>query len=155
MELGATEIIELVKNIWKTVLDIDILVDEDGTAKMSTSEGLMTSCVQITGAWEGAVAIYCTTGLARQVAAVAFDKTEEEVASEDMQDILGELANITGGNIKSMLPGPCQLSLPSVIEGKDYRFGVLGSQTWIQLRFSCLNQPVHFVLLQKDDKPRK
>jgi chemotaxis protein CheX len=153
MELGAPEITELVTSIWKTVLDIDIEPDED-YQPMPTSDGLMTSCVQITGAWEGAVALYCTLSLGRKVAAAAFDKTLEAVADEDMQDILGELANIAGGNIKSMLPGPCQLSLPSVITGKDYKFGVLGSQTWIQLRFTCLQEPLHFALLQKDQSKR-
>jgi chemotaxis protein CheX len=150
MKLGAPEIIELTTSIWKTVLDIDIEFEE-GPSKPSPPDSLLTSCIQITGAWEGAVAMYCTTSLARQVAAVAFDKDIEAVAAEDMHDILGELVNITGGNIKSMLPGPCQLSLPSVIEGRDYQFGVLGSQTWIQLRFRCLNEAIHFVLLRKEE----
>jgi chemotaxis protein CheX len=34
------------------------------------------------------------------------------VPDEDIADVLGELANIVGGNVKSMLPNGCALSTP-------------------------------------------
>ena len=34
---------------------------------------------------------------------------------EDVNDVLGELANIIGGNVKAMLPAGCFLSLPQVV----------------------------------------
>ena len=36
----------------------------------------------------------------------------EELADEDVDDVLRELANILGGNVKSLLPGPSTLGLP-------------------------------------------
>ena len=36
------------------------------------------------------------------------------VDDEDVADALGELANVLGGNIKSVLPGPSALGLPQI-----------------------------------------
>jgi hypothetical protein len=36
------------------------------------------------------------------------------VDDEDVADALGELANVLGGNIKSVLPGPSALGLPKI-----------------------------------------
>ena len=33
---------------------------------------------------------------------------------EDIDDALGELANVVGGNVKAVLPGPSALGLPEV-----------------------------------------
>ena len=33
---------------------------------------------------------------------------------EDVDDALGELANVVGGNVKAVLPGPSVLGLPEV-----------------------------------------
>jgi CheY-specific phosphatase CheX len=154
MDFGEKEILELSRNIWRQVLDLEITLDSS-SAPLSTSFGLMTSCVQITGDWEGAVAIYCTSLFAQQAASIAFQSPIDEVSFEEMQDILGELANILGGNIKSLLPGSCALSLPSVVEGRDYRFGVLGSQLKSQIRLRCLEEPVHIAILQREDRPQR
>ena len=37
---------------------------------------------------------------------------------------MGELANMIGGNLKSVLPKGVTLSLPCVMEGKNYSFHV-------------------------------
>jgi chemotaxis protein CheX len=34
--------------------------------------------------------------------------------AEDVDDALGELANVVGGNVKAVLPGPSVLGLPEV-----------------------------------------
>jgi chemotaxis protein CheX len=37
-----------------------------------------------------------------------------DVTQSDIVDAVGELANVIGGNVKALLPQPCQLSLPHV-----------------------------------------
>lgn len=39
---------------------------------------------------------------------------DEEVGPEDLVDAFGELANVVGGNVKSLLEAPATLSLPTV-----------------------------------------
>lgn len=77
--------------------------------------------VFISGGWEGAVALGCSEALARKVASVMFAKTPQDMTVEEIEDAVGELANIIGGNIKALLPGPSELSLP--IQGTDVEVG--------------------------------
>lgn len=150
MSLNSANVLDLIRTIWQQVLDLEIREADADDAELTTTYGLMTSCVQITGEWEGAIVLYCSSNFAKRAAAIAFGMEEPEVQFEEMQDILGELANIIGGNIKSLVPGSCQLSLPSVIEGRDYRFGVIGGQITFQYRLTCLGEPIHCAVFQKD-----
>lgn len=70
------------------------------------------SRIFITGAWDGSVSLRCTEALGRRVASGMFGVGPDRVSDEDVQDALGELANILGGNIKPLFPAPNHLSLP-------------------------------------------
>ncbi len=73
------------------------------------------SSVSITGTWHGHV-VYASSNTAAKQAAAAFMAMEpDEVSQEDVSDVLGELANIVGGNVKAMLPPGCFLTLPQVV----------------------------------------
>jgi chemotaxis protein CheX len=52
---------------------------------------------------------------ARNVAAALLGVDLDDVTPEDVRDALGELANIIGGNVKSLMPEPAALSLPVVL----------------------------------------
>jgi len=45
----------------------------------------------------------------------------DELEAEDVDDALGELANVVGGNVKAALPGPSTLGLPQVGEAPGVR----------------------------------
>ena len=89
----------------------------------------MSGCVQITGAWQVAVTVDCSIGLARQIAAIMFGVEVSETMPDQVSDALGEFTNIIGGNIKSFFPEPSNLSLPAVAEGIDCYFRVSGART--------------------------
>ncbi len=48
------------------------------------------------------------------------------LALEDVRDAPGEMANVIAGNLKPLLPPGVGLSMPSVVQGDDYRLGVCG-----------------------------
>ena len=43
-----------------------------------------------------------------------------EVTLTDQHDVASELVNMVGGNLKSTLPGPSYLSLPTVVRGREF-----------------------------------
>jgi len=61
------------------------------------------------------VVVRCSAAAARNAAAALLGVELDDVTTEDVTDALGELANIIGGNVKSLLPEPCALSLPHVL----------------------------------------
>jgi chemotaxis protein CheX len=135
MTIGVNSIQQSVETIWMTMLRLDV----QPSAKHPTlsSRVSLTACVQITGAWHGAVTLDCPITLARRVASIMLELPPNEVEPDLVHDALGELVNIIGGNFKSLLPEPTALSLPAVAQGTDYAIRILDSQVLSRLSFTC------------------
>jgi chemotaxis protein CheX len=78
----------------------------------------VSASVSVTGAWRGHVVLSCSSTAAKNAAAALLGVEFEEVTAEDIADALGEVVNIIGGNVKSLLPEPSALSLPHVLLGR-------------------------------------
>ena len=68
--------------------------------------------ISIAGGWNGDLALRTSRRLAEQVAARLFLLPEGSAGDSDVLDVLGEIVNVVGGNVKALLPGPNSLSLP-------------------------------------------
>jgi chemotaxis protein CheX len=108
------ELAQVAELVWESVLGVSLV---RRTQPLPALDPVVSACVRISGAWEGAVTIECTADFARTAAATMFGVEPPAVTSADSRDAIGELANMTGGNIKALLPEPCRLSLPSVADG--------------------------------------
>ena len=76
---------------------------------------LLSAWVDITGPWTGSVVVTCAPATAAALTeSVLMTRPPEVVDDEDVADALGELANVLGGNIKSVLPGDSRLGLPQI-----------------------------------------
>ena len=76
---------------------------------------LVSAWVDITGPWTGSVVLTCAPATAEALTeCVLITRPPTVVDDEDVADALGELANVLGGNIKSVLPGESRLGLPQV-----------------------------------------
>jgi len=107
--------------------------------------------VQITGTWEGAVALDCPVELAKKVASIMFQLKEDETTTDLVEDGLGELTNMTGGNIKSLLPEPCYLSLPAVTM-TQHGLRIPGSELVSTVTFKCWGYNFRVSVLKKVEK---
>ncbi len=105
---------EMVAQVWVSYLDpegVSPLVPSGDDGQPSE----VHSSVSITGSWSGHVVYASSVAAARRAAAAFLAMDADEVSQEDLSDVLGELANIVGGNVKAMLPAGCLLSLPQVV----------------------------------------
>ena len=108
------DLAEMVEQVWVSYLDPDGVSPLIPTGD-DRQPSEVHSTVSITGSWHGHL-VYASSRQAARRAAAAFLALEvDEVAQEDVSDVLGELANIVGGNVKAMLPAGCFLSLPTVV----------------------------------------
>lgn len=81
--------------------------------------GVWSSSVTVSGGWAGVVTVELDEGVAQQLSARMLAIPEgEPVTDGDIADAVGELVNMVGGNVKSLMPGPSVLSLPSVAAGR-------------------------------------
>lgn len=99
--------------------------------------GLLTvaGSVQIAGGWNGAVIVSMTAPLARAVTANMFGEDPDGLGPLEIADAVGEVANQVGGNVKALLPGPSDLSMPAVVEGSTPMFP--GTEVVERLHFTA------------------
>jgi chemotaxis protein CheX len=105
---------QIVTEVFGSFLGGDDALPVPGPA---AADSPVTASVSITGGWDGHVVFGASTAAAQKAAAVLLMMDEDELAEADVADAVGELANMIGGNIKSLLPGPSALTLPLVSLG--------------------------------------
>ena len=145
MLIQENDIRQLTGEIWGGMLQIELQPD-GGTEK---ANGGIGACVQITGAWEGAVRVDCSLKLARLATARFLATEPEQVDIAQIRDAMGELANMSAGSVKPLLPRPCQLSLPSVADGGDYTLTVPHGEIILHTGFNFEGEPLRIAVLQK------
>ena len=89
-----------------------------------TRNGYVVSAVQIVGEWQGAVRLDIDLELARRACANLVGLEPGDISAQDISDAAGELANMTGGSVKTLCAPTSRLSLPSVAMGRDFEFTV-------------------------------
>ena len=78
-------------------------------------EDAISSWVEIVGPWNGAVVLTTGRSTAEELSrCLLAEHAPPVLEDEDVEDALGELANVVGGNVKAVLPGPSVLGLPEV-----------------------------------------
>ena len=113
----------IVQETWSALIGEDeLLVPLPG----GLPENAVSSWVHVAGPWNGIVVLTCGRSTAEQLSRELLKKHAPPVIEdEDIEDALGELANVVGGNVKAVLPGPSALGLPEVgsapVAGSDTR----------------------------------
>jgi len=116
---------QIVQTIFATMLKMEMV--EAGDAAPSDNDSLLAA-VQIAGEWTGSVILSLPPEVARAASAAMLQMPLDEVTDEDRRDIAAELANMVGGNLKSVLPGPSFLSLPTIVSGREFGMHVHDAQ---------------------------
>ncbi len=98
------------------------------------------SSVCFAGDATGIVSIHVDLDLSRRMAAGMLGMEPEELEGEsEVQDMLGELGNIVGGNLKSALTDTglrCALSTPSFTTGADFMIETLNLERYERFAFA-------------------
>jgi chemotaxis protein CheX len=106
---------------WSAYLGV---TDDEPLARIEDPGPLnVVASISMTGAWDGHVVVSMSDSAAHAVAAAMLDLDVDAVTDADILDAAGELVNVVGGQVKSLLPQPCQLSLPMTSRaGRKIRF---------------------------------
>jgi hypothetical protein len=75
----------------------------------------LVASVTITGPWSGDVSVRLSPAFASRLAREIFEVDPTSADDVGVRDLVGEVANMIGGNLKALLPEPCRLSLPRVV----------------------------------------
>jgi len=116
-EIDAAGVHQIVAEIWESMLGLPVEASDEACGGGRE----VRAAVQITGGWEGAFIIECpeASAVAFTVAMLGYEAGEEPEPSE-VHDVVGELANMAGGNLKAIVAAESRLSLPTVTVGVRY-----------------------------------
>lgn len=150
---GSSDINELVDMIWSSTLGLHV----EPLNQADRSNWVLPPVeaqVHIAGTWQGAVVLHTSQTLATLVAQRMFGLGATPPTADDIQDAFGEIANMTGGNIKGLISeGDAHLSLPLVVSGRDYSIRVPRSREVLRAEFLCEGQPLVVTVLQAEVAP--
>src|SRR5205823_11716747 len=116
MTVTAEHVQQVAHEVWRAFLGLEVTRLPDGDARSSAADRgeQLVASVGIQGAWRGAVRVRCSRAAAARFAAGLLEVRPADVDDVQAADAVGELANIFGGNLKALLPGPSGLSTPVV-----------------------------------------
>lgn len=110
MEIEHDDMVRVVGDVWETAVGLPA---QPGDTRSDDTGPRVVGTVSIRGTCRADVTLGCHADLARRAAAAFFAVPEADVTQEMIHDAVGELANMTGGQLKALLPEGCTLSPPT------------------------------------------
>jgi chemotaxis protein CheX len=109
--LDIETITDLTTQLFCSLFGDEALLPAPG-ALSALAETAIVASVDIAGDNPASVEVACSLPFAHEVAASMFALPEDELDERSVHDAVGELVNIIGGNVKSLLEGATTLTLP-------------------------------------------
>ncbi len=138
------------REVWNSMLGLDLEPCDSCDTDTTAGHKRWSGYIALSGGWRGAVTVSCIDPMARIVTGAMFGMGPEEATEAEIQDAIGELANILGGQTKSVLGDNCSLGLPVVIEGDNFEATVPHTHAVVKLRFRCESHPVEVSIVGAD-----
>jgi len=134
LEIQPSELAQIVESVFATMLGIEAARCE---RPWFAGADRLTSAVHLAGDWNGAVLLECDRRQACRFAGRFLSMDLSDTVDDVVRDVLGELANMIGGNLKCVLGPGILLSMPSVMDGSDYSLRVCGVEARQRIAFQC------------------
>jgi chemotaxis protein CheX len=118
------KIIASTVEIFTTMVMMDVTVGGPPLETSGTLTDTITGMIGLAGTHKGVLAIHIPNAVAIAITSSFLGMDVDDI-NDDVRDAVGELANMLGGNVKTILSQngrDIDLSLPSTIAGHEYGF---------------------------------
>ncbi|NUQ00316.1 MAG: chemotaxis protein CheX [Armatimonadetes bacterium] len=131
--------IESVATLFNTMLGCGVQRGEVTVAHESGEPQHLVALIGLNGPARGTVAVSLPISTSLAVAGRLLGEAPSMV-NDDVADALAEIANMIAGGAKAKLSGdgkPIDLSLPTVVTGRDYQVVYPTGAVWLDVPFTC------------------
>jgi chemotaxis protein CheX len=138
-ETVRASIAEITKGVFATMVMLDVVDREPLTEPVITFHDTITSMVGLAGSYSGILAIHCPKNLALKITSSMLGMEVTDIC-DDVNDAMGEIANMVGGDVKHIFSpkgSDINLSIPTVIYGSDYVLESMSSAESLVMPFDC------------------
>jgi chemotaxis protein CheX len=132
-------IADIAKGVFSTMVMMDVVDGAPLTEPVTSFHETLTSMVGLAGSHSGILAIHCPKDLALRITSNMLGMEVTEI-DDDVNDALGEIANMIGGDVKHIFSpkgADINLSIPTVIYGSDYVCESMSSAESLVIPFEC------------------
>ncbi|MSN25425.1 MAG: chemotaxis protein CheX [Geobacter sp.] len=130
-------VISATQEVFSTMIMMDIVDEFPLKEPVSRFKCSITGMVGFAGSYSGVISIHCPVELALKITSNMLGVECDEV-NEDLNDAIGEIANMLGGSVKQVLSKgglDVKLSIPTVISGEDYTVNSLSDSDCVVIPF--------------------
>jgi chemotaxis protein CheX len=128
------EIEQTIGSIFETMLAMPVTAVEWPTFE---EQNRMAASVHFAGSWSGVVMLEVSPQQACVFAGRFLSIDTPEAVDNDVRDVVGELTNMIGGNLKSAIAPDATLSIPEVVDGGDFSLRICGATVAGRHAFEC------------------
>lgn len=131
-------IMDATKEVFSTMVMMEVTGDFPLKEPVSRFKCSITGMVGFAGTYSGVISIHCPVQLALKITSNMLGIDCDEV-NEDLNDAIGEIANMLGGSVKQVLSKgglDVKLSIPTVISGEDYTVNSLSDNDCVVVPFT-------------------
>jgi len=139
LNIAPEDLTQIMQSAFESMLDLEV---SWSAAPWFSSSDRLTAVMHLAGNWSGVVLLECSPELACRFAGRFLSIDPPAVVDDMVRDVLGELANIIGGNLKSALAQGIHLSMPAIVDG-SVQVGTL----YERLTFECPYGPVWMTIM--------
>ena len=150
MDLSAFDLPAVLRGATQEVFDTMLsmeLAEQENQAFPEASR--IVGSVSLAGVVSGTVNVHVGHAFACQITSNMLGMEPDEIDSdEEVHDVIGELSNMIGGDLKSRLCDAgltCELSIPSITSGKDFN---IESKGWAVNEIVCFQYQNHIALIE-------
>lgn len=133
----AEKIVEVTREIFETMIMADVTPGVPLSEHVSRFTCSLSAMVGFAGFKQGNLSIHAPEKVAKGLTQDFLGMEVDEI-NEDVEDAMGELANMLAGSLKPFISangGKVELSLPSVVHGEEYTLTVINKADWIIVPF--------------------
>jgi chemotaxis protein CheX len=119
------------RSVFHTMLSMAVSAAE-ADPSMELSGSKVVGCVGFAGDVIGNICVHVSKEFGRVMAAAMMGMEVDEIEDDEINDVIGEVSNMVGGDMKSKLCDagfPCVLSIPNVTSGRDFK---IESKGWMR-----------------------
>ena len=147
-------VVDATREVFSTMVMMDPADDYPLKEPINRFKCSITGMVGFAGTYSGVVSIHCPVSLALKITSGMLGVDCDEV-NDDLNDAIGEIANMLGGSVKQVLSKgglDIKLSIPTVISGEDYTVNSLSDSDCVIIPFNVDdNKFIVGLTLKKED----
>jgi chemotaxis protein CheX len=147
IEIHLSELAQIVEYVFQSMVCLEV---RESSQSWTPAGDRMTATINLTGDWPGVLALQCSREQACAFAGRFLSIEKPELVDDMVRDVLGELANMIGGNLKCVLAGGLRLSMPSVVDGGDHSLRVCRAGIRERLVFECVEGVFSVAVLREE-----